>query len=178
MSHLDTTLSDTLAHYAIQFGECSHAGCSLSAEETFRFVKQLKTMRKLARSMEEEVAIHRITEQRSAQRSMLDQEAGRKLGQLVNRPGRQNRPAGFHGRSEMKLQASEYLSGVRDEMRVFTRAQQRPSLKELEGLVVRLNTGIALTEELEEEMYLLKSARCGRANLTLIFGDDDGGDAA
>ncbi|MAM10127.1 MAG: hypothetical protein CML23_06625 [Rhizobiaceae bacterium] len=86
MSHLDTTLSDTLAHYAIQFEDCSHTGCSLSAEETFRFVKQLKAMRRLARTMEEEVAIHRITEARTAQRSMLDHEAGRKLGQLVADP--------------------------------------------------------------------------------------------
>ena len=61
---------------------------------------------------------------------------------------------------------------------MLIRARQCPNLSELESLVVRLNTGIALTEELEEEMCLLKGARRGRANLTLIFDDDDGGDAA
>lgn len=86
MRHLDTTLSDTLAHYAIQFEDCSHSGCSLSAEETFKFVKQLKGMRRLARTMEEEVAIHRITEARNAQSSVLDQEAVRKFGQLIKDP--------------------------------------------------------------------------------------------
>ncbi|TCT39602.1 hypothetical protein [Martelella mediterranea] len=79
----------------------------------------------------------------------------------------------------MNLCASEYLSGVRDEMRLFVRTQKRPSVQEIEYIVTRLNTGIALAEELEEENQLYKSARHSRPDLTLIFHDDNnGGDAA
>ena len=99
MRHLDTTLSDTLAHYALQFEDCSHTGCSLSAEETIKFVRQLKGMRRLARAMEEEVAIHRITEANNAQRSVLEQEAGRKLAQIITDPeGKVVRPDFTGGR--------------------------------------------------------------------------------
>ena len=67
----------------------------------------------------------------------------------------------------MNVQASDYLGGVRDEMRLFIRAQQRPTVNELEGMLTRLNTGIALTEELEAEYRLLSDTRLPPLKLTL-----------
>ncbi|AJY46499.1 hypothetical protein [Martelella endophytica] len=79
----------------------------------------------------------------------------------------------------MNIQPSEYLGGLRDEMRLFIRMQKRPTVNELEGMVTRLNTGIALTAELEEELCLRNKARRLSPRFTLISnGDDNGGDAA
>ncbi|TCT35402.1 hypothetical protein [Martelella mediterranea] len=78
----------------------------------------------------------------------------------------------------MNIQPSQYLSGVRDEMKRFVRMQKRPSVNELEGMVTRMNTGIALTEELEAEACLQKDGS-RRPHLTLITNhDNNGGDAA
>lgn len=79
----------------------------------------------------------------------------------------------------MNIQPSQYLSGVRDEMKRFVRMQKRPSVNELEGIVTRLNSGIALTEELEAENRLPNKTRTNRPKLFLISNhDNNGGDAA
>jgi len=79
----------------------------------------------------------------------------------------------------MNIQASIYLSSVRDEMRLFIRRQKRPTVNELEGMMLRLNTCVALTEELEAENALQGGGREARPHTT-IFSDHDnnGGDAA
>ncbi|TCT39601.1 hypothetical protein [Martelella mediterranea] len=86
MRHLDTTLSDTITFYALQFEDCAHTGCSLSAGETDRLVQQLKKMRKLARNLEQEVAVHRMTEAHHTHGAALEKEASVKLQQLVTDP--------------------------------------------------------------------------------------------
>ncbi|AQZ51935.1 hypothetical protein [Martelella mediterranea] len=79
----------------------------------------------------------------------------------------------------MNLQASDYLGGVRDEMRLFIRARKRPTVNELEGILTRLNTGIALTEELEAEHRLLAETKRHLPPLKLTLTEDtNGGDAA
>ena len=86
MRHLDTTLSDTLSAYATQFSEFAHAGCTLSAHETARLVKSFRAMRKCARNIEQELAVHRLAEETNARSSLLEIEAGRKFGQLIEDP--------------------------------------------------------------------------------------------
>ncbi|AJY46500.1 hypothetical protein [Martelella endophytica] len=86
MRHLDTTLSDTLSAYAMQFAECTHTGCTMSPAETTRFVKSLTAMRKCARNIEQELAVHRLAEESRARGAILDIEASRKFGQLIADP--------------------------------------------------------------------------------------------
>ncbi|TCT35403.1 hypothetical protein [Martelella mediterranea] len=83
---IDTLLSDTLCLHATKLQKAHRDGHGLSASDCQRLSDELHVLRKLARNTEQELSVHRLEQARREGFEILEDEATRKLKQMIADP--------------------------------------------------------------------------------------------